>query len=87
VPQDARGIIAWRAKLREIYPRTRAHWRHDLAAFNDEMLIELAHKHRAAYIVIDKTRAHRAIGLPQVYPLFAEDNPSFAVYRVPPAAE
>jgi hypothetical protein len=85
IPQDARGIIAWRRALDEIYPRDDAHWREDLAAFTDEELVALARKYQCQYIVIDRTRSTRRIELPRVYPLFREENPAFEVYRVPAA--
>jgi hypothetical protein len=83
IPQDARGLVAWKQVLQEIYPRDREHHRHDLAAFSDAELLALARKHRASYIVIDRTRADRRIDLPHVYPLIREENTSFDVYRVP----
>lgn len=83
IPQDARGLIAWKQTLDELYPRSREHHRHDLAAFSDAELQRLARKHGADYIVIDRTRANRQIRLPKVYPPIREENPSFEVYRVP----
>jgi Domain of unknown function (DUF6798) len=81
VPQDARGLIEWKKRLDEVYPRDQAHRQHDLAAFTDEELIALAQKYGAAYIVIDRTRATRRIGLARLYPGTREENPSFEVYR------
>ncbi len=86
VPQDARGLMEWKQRLTDIYPRDPEHHLHDLAAFSDAELLDLARKYRASYIVADLTRAQRRIGLPQVYPVLVEDNSSFAVYRVPEAA-
>jgi hypothetical protein len=83
IPQDARSIVAWKQALDDIYPNIESHWREDLAAFNDEELIALARKYECQYIVIDRTRSSRRIGLPSVYPLFREDNPAFEVFRVP----
>jgi hypothetical protein len=83
IPQDARSIVAWKQALDDIYPNSESHWREDLAAFNDEELIALARKYECQYIVIDRTRSSRRIGLPSVYPLFREDNPAFEVFRVP----
>jgi hypothetical protein len=83
VPQDAQGLVAWKEVLSELHPRDREHRLHGLAAFSDDVLIALAHKHGATHIVIDRTRANRPIALPRVYPLFREENPSFDVYRVP----
>ena len=83
VPQDARGLIAWRTIMDEVYPRDSEHRRHGLAAFTDEELIALAHKYNARFIVIDRTRANRPILLQRVYPLAREDNPVFDVYVVP----
>ena len=86
VPQDAAGLIEWKHRLDEVYPRDQEHHLRDLAAFSDEELVEIARRYGAAYIVVDRTRSRRRIHLPQVYPLLAEENPAFAVYRVPEAA-
>jgi hypothetical protein len=86
VPQDARGLIEWQRRLDEIYPSDREHHRHDLAAFSDRELVELAQKYGARYIVIDHTRSGRRIGLPRVYPLLVEENRSFEVFRMPEPA-
>ncbi len=87
VPQDARGLMEWKQRLTDFYPRNPEHHLYDLAAFSDAELLDLARKYRASYIVVDLTRAQRRIGLPQVYPALVEENSSFAVYRVPePAA-
>jgi hypothetical protein len=83
VPQDAAALVAWRKIIERLYPGDRRHHRMDLAAHTDEDLIRLAHETGAGFVVIDQTRANRAIGLPRVYPLIREDNRSFSVYRVP----
>jgi hypothetical protein len=85
VPQDARGLIEWKKRIDEIHPRDTGHHRHDLAAFNDATLVGLAQKYGAKYLLIDRSRGGRSIGLPMVYPLLSGDNSSFAVYRVPEA--
>lgn len=85
VPQDARGLIEWKKRMNDVYPRDPAHQEHDLAAFSDAELIELARKYEVAYIVVDRTRSGRRLGLAKVYPVGNEVNPSFEVYRVPEA--
>jgi hypothetical protein len=87
LPQDARSIVAWHQALREIHPRTLPHLRNDLAAFSDAELTALARKYGVTYVVIDRTKSSRPIGLPTVYPEFVEENPAFAVYRVPAKME
>jgi hypothetical protein len=86
VPQDAASLLEWRSRIKALYPSTRQHHRQDLAAFSDSELLFLARDYDAGFIVIDRTRSPRAIGLPRVYPLIREDNPSFSVYRVPGAS-
>jgi hypothetical protein len=83
VPQDARGILEWQRRMQAIYPRDRAHHRQDLAAFSDRELVALAHQFGARYILLDRTRAGRRVGLFRLYPSLSDDNPSFEVYRVP----
>jgi hypothetical protein len=84
IPQDPASILAWYAAISELYPRTEAHRRYDLAAFSDERLVELARKYDSRYIVIERRPGARRIGLPRVYPAGDEINPVFEVYRVPP---
>jgi hypothetical protein len=86
VPQDAVSLLEWKSRINALYPSTRQHHRLDLAAFTDQELLILARYYEADFLVIDRTRSPRAIGLPRVYPLIREDNPSFSVYRVPPPA-
>jgi hypothetical protein len=83
IPQDARSIVAWKRALDDLYPNVESHWLEDLAAFTDEELITLARNYNCRYIVIDRTRSSRRIGLASVYPPFREDNPAFEVFRVP----
>jgi hypothetical protein len=83
IPQDAAGLMRWKAAFDDVHPSKPDHRRHDLAAFTDEELVALAHKYGCQYVVIDRTRSSRPIGLARVYPLFVEENPAFEVYRVP----
>lgn len=83
VPQDAEGLVAWKENLDILYPRDRKHRAEGLAAESDENLAMLGRYYGAQFIVIDRTRSRRPIGLMRVYPLVREDNPSFEVYRVP----
>ena len=83
VPQDAEGLVFWKYVMDVWYPRQRRRHKEGLAAESDENLAMLGRAAVAQYIVIDHTRSRRAIGLPRVYPLVREDNPSFSVYRVP----
>jgi hypothetical protein len=83
VPQDARGLVEWKRRMSEVYPRDDAHRNHDLAAFSDKELMELARKYGVRYVVVDETRAARRLGLKRVYPVLREQNQSFGVYRIP----
>jgi hypothetical protein len=87
VPQNAAGLIEWKRRLSELYPRDPEHRLHDLAAFSDDALVTLARKYGATFIVLDATRANRQVGLPRVYPGGGETSSSFQVFRVPPAAK
>jgi hypothetical protein len=83
VPQDARGLIEWKKRMDDVHPREAAHRQHGLAAFDDLTLVGRAQKYGARYIVIDRRRGGRQIGLPRVYPQLGDENSSFEVYRVP----
>lgn len=80
VPQDADGLVEWKRRMTEVYPRDEQHRQFDLTAFTDAELAALAKKYQASYIVIDQTRAARRLNLPRLYPLTNEENRSFAVY-------
>lgn len=82
VPQDAQGLLEWKRRMDLIYPSDKEHHRHDLAAFTDQELLDLAREFRAQYLIVDLTRAQRRIGLPQLYPQPAQQNSSFAVFRL-----
>lgn len=86
VPQDALGLLEWKQRLEEVYPHDQEHHLYDLAAFSDDELVDIARRYKATYILVDRTRSRRRIGLPLVYPLLVEENPAFAVYRVPEPA-
>ena len=83
VPQDAAGIVAWKQTLTEVFPPGSGQL--DLAFHGDEKLVALAREHGASYILIDRTRSTRPIGLLPVYPDLPRHNPAYAVYRVPQA--
>jgi hypothetical protein len=87
VPQDARGIVEWKKRIDEIYPRDRMHHALDLAAFSDAELVDIAQKYGATFIVIDRGKSSRPIRLPKAYPLLLEENRTFDVYRVPEARQ
>ncbi len=82
VPQDAQGLIEWKKRMDEVFPREPAHHEHGLAAFDDSELLELARKYDATYVLIDRGKSRRRLGLARVYPAGNEANASFEVYRV-----
>jgi hypothetical protein len=69
IPQDARGLVAWK----EAIGRLRS--RRDVR--------QIAGEFGASYIVIDRRRSVPPAGWRRVYPLFHEENATFAVYRAP----
>lgn len=81
VPQDAAGLMRWKEAMEEIYPRST--FELDLTAHDDQQLLVLARKYNAQFIILDRTRATRALPLQRVYPVIREDNPAYEVYRVP----
>jgi len=83
VPQDAAAVVAWRDAVAEIYPP--ATGRLDLAAHSPAELRRLAEKYDAQYVLLDRRLARRGLPWTRVYPAFAEENPAYEVYRVPPA--
>jgi hypothetical protein len=82
VPQDAAALVEWRRRFDEIYGPIG--WR-GLTAYSDEQLADLARKYDAQYIVIDRRRAARRLGLERVYPAWPHENLYYEVYRAPHA--
>lgn len=87
VPQDAHGLVEWQQRIRDTYPGDKEHHRHDLAAFTDQQLIQLAHQYGAKFIVLDSTRSGRHLPFRRLYPSWSEPNASFEVYAVPERLE
>jgi len=82
IPQDAEGIVPWWRTLETVYPARVA--RQGLGAWYDQQLVALAHQYHTAYIVVDRARSRRVIGLPRVYPGPHVRDPWFAIYQVQP---
>ncbi len=81
IPQDAAGLVNWWEQIHELY--TGAVNRAGLAIHGEERLVELARKHGADYIVIDRSKTRRRLLLPRVYPTDPFESSSYEVYRVP----
>ncbi|HTN75654.1 MAG TPA: DUF6798 domain-containing protein, partial [Pirellulaceae bacterium] len=81
VPQDARGIVQWRDRLREVYIPPVSEF--GFAVLSESQIKQLANKYGASYVIVDKHRYSRAMALPLVYPTAGNENESFAVYRIP----
>ena len=84
IPQDARGIIAWRERMVDLYWRPAAGnepagWRGSLASLGAERLAELGAKYDADYVV---TSAYPPLRLRRVSP----PNAAYAVYKLPRSA-
>ncbi len=82
IPQDARGLVAWRERIRDLYWRPAdkdgpADWRGSLASLGRERLIALGEKYGADYVL---TSAYPPVGLMRVSPA----NQFYAVYKLPP---
>jgi hypothetical protein len=83
IPQDARSLLAWRERIRDLYERQSPDgndkWR-SLNAAGAERLIELGKKYGAEYVV---TSNYTPLPLKRVNP----PNPVYAVYRLPTIAD
>lgn len=66
VPQDARELVEWWQRLRNVYPRKVALG--GLAAHGEQALRELAQKYGADYVVLDRCTSARPLRLRRVYP-------------------
>jgi hypothetical protein len=82
LPQDPRSIVRWWYTWQDVYPVTVA--LDGLGGWSDEQLIEHARKYQAQYILVDRTRTRRRLGLPRLYPTGWTWRPMFELYEVPP---
>lgn len=85
IPQDAASIVKWREVLLEIYPRPS--YRSDLLFHSDAKLSELGKKYNAQYVVIDRSRGKRFVGMQRVYPRSPAVPSVLEVYRLPETKE
>ncbi len=79
VPQDARSLVAWHEVWNEVHPPENGQL--GIAGHSDERLRDLGKKYSARFVVIDRTRATRAIGLKRVFPAFGPGT-TFEVYEL-----
>jgi hypothetical protein len=82
IPQDAAGLVKWRKILSEVFPPEG--FGSDLAANSDAEILAIAKNHGASYLVIDRTRSTRLIGLPRLHPDDEPLNPTYALYLISP---
>src|SRR6185295_16878399 len=82
IPQDAAGLVEWRKVLSEIFPPEG--FGSDVAENTDAELLAIAKEHGASYVVIDRTRSTRLIGLPRLHPDDEPLNPTYALYLISP---
>jgi hypothetical protein len=82
IPQDAAGLVEWRRRLDEIF--SPEGYGSDLTEHSDAKLIQLGQKYGAKYLIIDRARATRIVGLPRLRPDDEPLNPSYALYLIPP---
>jgi hypothetical protein len=81
VPQDAKTLVEWWARYREVYPYEVV--QQGLASHGEQHIIELARKHDAQYILIDRHHSQRRLGLPRVYPTPWQPDATYEIYRIP----
>ncbi|MBC7853915.1 MAG: hypothetical protein IAF94_10795 [Pirellulaceae bacterium] len=86
IPQDAAGLVEWRKTLSEVFPPEG--FGSDPAVNSDAEIQAIAKKHGASYLVIDRKRSTRLIGLPRLRPDDEPLHPTYAIYLIspPPAA-
>ena len=80
-PQDAAGIVEWRRRLNDVFPR----WMEqgDLSAHGEQRVIKLAKKYAFQYVVIDRTVSPRRLQFPRTYPRGNGESSMYEVYEVP----
>lgn len=79
IPQDAESIIEWWRRLEEVYTPTVIHY--GLGSWSDNQLRLFAQRYDLDYILVDRGRTNRRLGLQRVYPATAAGNRHFEVYR------
>lgn len=80
IPQDAESIVRWWRLMHEIYtPEVSVR---GLGSWSDEQLQAIAQEHDVGYILVDRARTNRRLGLYRVYPTMLNRNSQFEVYKV-----
>jgi hypothetical protein len=82
-PQDAQGLVDWLHRFEDVRNQTKLH----PPEIDSELPLPLrwkkvAEKYQAKYVVIER-RKEPLPGWLRVYPDAQENNPTFAVYRLP----
>ena len=81
VPQDARSVVQWWERYRDVYPREVA--RNGLVAHGESGLRHLADRYGARWVLIDRRWSRRLLNWTRVYPEQLKASTRFVVYRIP----
>ncbi len=81
VPQDSTSLREWYRRFRDVFPRRLGTLRVTIR-YGD--LRRIGSEYGVRYLIVDRRIAGENLPLVKVYPSRVEDNPTFAVYRLPP---
>lgn len=90
IPQDAKGIVDWNARLFRIHPPSRPQM--DILGYNDDELVELAKRYKATHLVVHRqfVGTRYRIGYPPKFKRLLPkklDGSIFFVYEIRPKEE
>ncbi len=77
-PQDAAGLVAWRARLREAYTYSETG---ALIETPSKTLLQLSQKYRIKYLLVDRRIQRTPPLLPIVYPMDDDANDTYMVFE------
>jgi len=81
VPQDARSLVQWRARFRQVYSHQAR--RHGFAGIPLHELQAICQDYGVDYVVLDRTLSRQPLPWQRVYPPRLESGAIFEVYSVP----
>lgn len=80
VPQDAASLLQWSDRFAEIFPRRLGTMR---VSIRYDLLRQYRRRYGVRYMLVDRRVTGANLPLVRVYPRGAEENETYAVYRLP----
>ena len=81
IPQDIRSLVQWRHRFEEVFPARLNTLR---VTIHHGQLSEYRKRFGVRFMIVDRRVCGENLPLVRLYPRHREDNPTYAVYELPP---